>query len=157
MEPTLLKDEEIALAAKKMTDVAVAIFSGEEDLVLPYVVASRPLTPLELWGLKKLPGTFRVYGLRFAPGLKNMEGVVFRDGDQIKIAARVYRFGLRRTRADYWVFTVKEYITWLIDPDFMSIHDARRVIARAQWQLQGLLPRRHPLCTQPFVPLKSKV
>jgi hypothetical protein len=117
------RKQEIADIALAMHDVAAELVGNESTLPLEEVGTSRPLTRRELIGLKRpLPPIIKVEGVRFAVGVKDMEAVVFRQGDQFMIAAKITRLlNIRKDRADYWTFTINGYIEWLLlDRDHLS-------------------------------------
>lgn len=140
-----LTTEEAEATVSMMITVATAIFARENDPVLETVQASRPLSMSEYLGLKRHPGVIEVQGRRFAHGIPDMEGLLFEHRGRPYVAAKIFRFGLRRRRPGYWVYCMEDYLNWLCGNDWYSLGDARQRAAQALRELTALLPDGQPL------------
>jgi len=133
-----------------MTCIARAAFWWNKALQEP-VDVSRPLSQREFFGLtKELPPLTRVQGVRFAQdarntkglnfGTKDIEGLIFETKDgQIMVAVKIFRPGLRKRRADYWAYSVEDYVSRLADYEVYGVDEIRRRINYVQGQLEDLL------------------
>lgn len=141
--PAFLTDDEFAGMVQKMTATAVAIFANEEGLQLEAVEARTPLGFRQRLGLKRPSPSFIVHGARFAPGMRDMEGLLYQQNGHIMIAVKVL-FG--RQKVQYETYSITEYVhCWLTDDRRATITAASESVAEAQWLLERLLPDGHPL------------
>lgn len=135
-----LSDKEFTQAVTDITHLANAAFRWNDEQV-EEVIVSRPLTKPELLGIKKsLPQTDKVQGIRFAKGKEDEEGLLFKaEDDQIMVAAKISRILGIRDRANYWSYSIGDYICWLLQFDVYTSEEARGKVKRLKGEFEDLL------------------
>ncbi len=128
-----LTDDAFAGMVQQMTATAVAIFENEDLPTEPAEVRA-PLGIRQRLGLKQPNPSYTVEGVRFAVGIRGMEGVAFQHDGNIQIAVKV-AFG--RQPVHYEVYSIEKYVYhWITDNRRSSAEHSRERFAEAQWHLE---------------------
>ena len=105
------------------------------------VTTSVPFTTMQYFGLVKLPAVRPIRGVRFGQEL-GIDALLIKcaKNGEIYVLDRVFRLGIRKKRADYWIFPFNDFLDRLTS-DCSSPQQALRLLDDLRNVLLGMANR----------------